>query len=68
MYHDRCIRTYDGVVHAPGLSSEGMILCNGRVAASQFESAERDSVVTCLWCLTRIRAPDLRWFKWGDGT
>lgn len=66
------IRTSDGVVHAPGYELEAsgaisMLACQGRVAASQIDSAG-NAHVTCLWCLTGMKADNLRWFKWGDGT
>lgn len=58
------------IVHAPGLHQGGksaLLLCQGRVAASDIDNAG-DETVTCLWCITGIPAPDLRWFKWGDDT
>ncbi len=65
MAHPNQLRTYDGIVHAPGLTSA--LACNGRVAASQFV-VDNNAMVTCLWCITGNKEPSLRWFKWGDGT
>lgn len=66
------IRTPCGVVHAPGYELEAggaisYLACGGRVAATQVDSAG-SAMVTCLWCVVGMQAPELRWFKWGDGT
>lgn len=69
---DDCnVRTLStNIVHAPGGNRGGrsaLLLCEGRVAASDIDNAG-DEPVSCFWCITGIAAPDLRWFKWGDGT
>lgn len=65
MAHPNQIRTGDGVVHAAGLTVA--LACHRRTAKTQRE-VDNDAAVTCLWCISGMRDPELRWFKWGDGT